>query len=398
MNHPLTGLKVLDLSIYLPGPLCTQLLADYGAEIIKVENPKGGDPGRYVPPLMDDLSARFYSVNRNKKSIAIDLKSDEGKEIFKKLVAQSDVVIDQFRPGVMDKLGVGYECLKTVNERIIYCAISGYGLDGPLRLTAGHDLNYLSIAGVTEQIGPSDKPSMCGVQIADIASGSLFAVIAILLAVASREKTGKGQLCDVSMFDGAISLLTFGLAEWSGFGRLPERGNELLTGGYAFYNIYKTKDDKFVSLGAIEEKFWEGFCKKIGREEYIPLQYDKDKHPDMIQDIGNIMMKKTRDEWVNFFSTEDICFAPVLTMEEMSAHPHVKARNMVTKLSNLKNTGKDMYLTGVPVKLSETPGEAKFSFPLLGEHTEEILLTADYSKEEIISFVEKGVIGIYINQ
>jgi len=236
MGLPLEGIKVLDLSRYLPGPLAAQILADFGAEIIKIEDRKG-ELGRFLEPMINDTSARFYTVNRNKKSMGLDLKQSEGKEIFKKLVAEADIVVDQFRPDVMNKLGLGYEVLKEINPRIIYCIITGYGLTGPMRDAAGHDINYLNIAGVTELLGTKDgPPAMCGVQIADTAGGSLYSVIAILLALAAREKTGRGQLCDVAMMDGALSLLAYTIGEWSGGdGNLPKRGGELLTGGYATY-------------------------------------------------------------------------------------------------------------------------------------------------------------------
>ncbi len=387
MNLPLEGIKVLDLSRYLPGPFCTQILADFGAEVIKVEDPNGGDLGRGLYPLIKGESARFYTVNRNKKSITMDLKKEKGKEIFKKLVADSDVIVDQFRPGVMDRLGVGYETLRKINDKIIYCAITGYGLNGPLRDTAGHDLNYLSLAGVTELTGSyKSPPAMSGVQIADIAGGTLYSVIAILLALASRTRTGKGQLCDIAMMDASISLLAYTLGEWSGSGILPERGNDLLTGGSACYNIYATKDNKNVSLAAIEPKFWVQFCNKVDRVEYIELQWAKERQPEIIEDLRGIFSRKTRDEWVEFFSSSDICFTPVLTLEEMSQNTQVQAREMIIKLLNFKNSGKDVALTGIPIKLSETPGEVRLSFPELGEQTEEILQKAGYTIAEIEEF------------
>ncbi|MCY6369236.1 CaiB/BaiF CoA transferase family protein [Clostridium ganghwense] len=393
MSLPLEGIKILDLSRYLPGPLCTQILADFGAEVIKIEQPKSGELGRNLAPLINGESARFYTVNRNKKSVTLDLKKKEGKDIFKRLAANCDVVLDQFRPGVMDKMGVGYEVLKEINERLIYCCLTGYGLNGPLRDTAGHDLNYLSLAGVTEQTGNNQgKPSMSGVQIADTAAGSLYSVIAILLALASREKTGKGQLCDVAMLDGSITLLAYTIGEWFGSGKLPQRGDEGLTGGYACYHIYETKDNKYVSLGAVEGKFWVEFCEKIDRKEYTTVQWDKEKQEDIIKDISNIILQKTRDEWVTFFSTSNICFTPVLNMGEMCQHPQIIARNMITKLTNFKESGKDVVLTGVPIKLSQTPGEAKYIFPELGEHTDDILMNIGYSKEEIDTLRKNSVI------
>ena len=393
MSLPLEGVKVLDLSRYLPGPFCTQILADFGAEVVKVEDPRGGDLGRSLTPLINGQSARFYTVNRNKKSITLDLRKPEGKEIFKKLVKDYDVVVDQFRPGVMNKLGVGYEVLQQVNPSLIYCALTGYGLDGPLKDAAGHDLNYLSLSGVTELTGTyQGMPAMSGVQIADIAGGTLYAVIAILLALANRQKTGRGQLCDVAMMDGAISLLAYTLGEWSGWGQLPERGNDVLTGGYACYNVYETADNKYVSLGAVEGKFWEEFCTKMDRKEYIAIQWDKTKQLGLINDIRMLMKQKKQDEWVEFFAASDICFTPVLTLAEMSCHPHVLARDMIYKLENVRGSGQEVVLPGIAVKLSETPGKVVLEFPELGGHSREVLMDAGYTEAEIKIFRENNII------
>jgi crotonobetainyl-CoA:carnitine CoA-transferase CaiB-like acyl-CoA transferase len=233
---------------------------------------------------------------------------------------------------------------------------------------------------------------MSGVQIADIAGGTLYSVIAILLALASREKTGEGQLCDVAMLDCSISLLAYTLGEWAGWGRLPEMGNDVLTGGYACYNVYECKDGKHVSLGAVEDKFWAEFCEKIDRAEYIKPQWETSLQADMQDDVRSIMKTKTRDEWVEFFADNDICFTPVLTMEEMCNHPQVIARDMILKLANFKGSGRDIPLTGVPIKMSGTPGEAKLTFPELGQDTGEILEQAGYSQKEVEEFKEKGII------
>ena len=393
MSLPLEGIKVLDLSRYLPGPLATQILADFGAEVIKIEDRKG-ELGRFIEPMINDTSARYYTVNRNKKSMGLDLKQTEGKEIFKALVAEADIVVDQFRPDVMNKLGLGYEALKEINPRIIYCMITGYGLTGPLRNAAGHDINYLNIAGVTELLGTKDgPPAMCGVQIADTAGGSLYSVIAILLALTAREKTGKGQLCDVAMMDGALSLLSYTIGEWSGGdGNLPKRGGELLTGGYATYNNYECKDGRYVSLGAVEDKFWAGFCRKLGVEEYIPLQMDTPSQPKIEASIKKIMRTKTRDEWVEFFSDSDICFTPILTLNEMVKHPQVLARDMAHTLTNFQGSGKDLVCTGVPIKLSETPGEAKMVFAGTGENTDEVLAGIGYSTAQIEQLHKEGIV------
>jgi len=389
----LAGIRVLDLSRYLPGPFCTQILADFGAEVIKVEDPGTGDLGRHLPPLIAGESARFYTVNRNKKSITLDLRKEEAKEIFKKLTAVSDVVVDQFRPGVMDRLGLGYEELKKINPKLIYCAITGYGLSGPWRDMAGHDLNYLNLAGVTLLNGTKDSlPALCGVQIADIAGGTLYAVIGILMALIHRQKTGEGQLCDIAMLDGSVSLLAYTFGEWAGEGEVPRRGDGLLTGGYACYNVYETKDGQYVSVGAIEEKFWAQFCQKVGRPQYIEQQYRPEMQSEMIADLRNIMRTKTKQEWVDFFAEDDICFTPVLNLEEVSEHPQVKAREMIIKLANFKESGKDVILPGIPIKLSTTPGEVKPSFPALGEHNDEVLSSVGYSREQIRKFREDKVV------
>lgn len=393
MPMPLEGIRILDLSRYLPGPFCTQIMADFGAEVIKVEDPRGGELGRSLAPLVEGLSARFYTVNRNKKSITLDMKKGEGKEIFKRLVADCDVVIDQFRPGVMDKMGLGYETLKGLNPRLIYCSITGYGLTGPMRDSAGHDLNYLNLAGVTGMNGAKNgKPAICGVQIADIAGGTLYAVIGILLALSSREKTGQGQLVDIAMLDGSVSLLAYTLGEWSGWGQLPVMGDDVLTGGYAMYQIYQTQDDQWVSLGAVEEKFFAEFCQRIGKPEYAAEHWNKARQPEIIADIQSIMKQKTREQWVEFFADADICFTPVLTMEEMCEHPQVKARDMIYKLANANNSGKDVAIAGIPVKLSDTPGNASLNFPDLGQHNQEVFKQAGYSDSDIEEFRASGII------
>lgn len=393
MSLPLEGIKVIDLSRYLPGPFCTQLLADFGAEIIKVEQPGMGDPGRQLPPVVNGVSSRFYTVNRNKKSVTLDIRTEEGKKIFKRLAENCDIVVDQFRPGFMDELGLGYDELKKGNNRMIYCAISGYGLTGPMRTTAGHDLNYLNLAGITGLTGGRDgRPAMSGAQIADIAGGTLYAIIAILLALASRDRTGEGQLCDISMLDGAVSLLAYTLGEWAGDGVIPSIGYGVLSGGYACYNIYESADHKYLSLGAVETKFWAEFCRRLERPQYIQIQWDKEKQAGVIADIDTILKEKTQQEWVEFFSDSDICFTPVLDLQEMTQNLQVKDRQMIQTIEDPGGSGKTMVLTGVPIKLSATPGEIKLNFPALGEHNNEIFTAAGYSHEEIEMWRKQGII------
>jgi len=392
MIKPLDGIKVLDLTRYLPGPFATQILADFGAEVIKVEE-TAGELGRYLPPFKGGLGTRFCSVNRNKKSIALNLKSEKGKEIFKRLASGADIIIEQFRPGVMDKMGLGYKSLKAGNEGLIYCSLTGYGLSGPWFDRAGHDINYLNTAGVSAlTAGRDGVPVMSSVQIADIAGGSLFAVIGMLLALFHRSRSGKGQLCDIAMMDGALSLLSYTVGEWCGKGSVPETGREFLTGGFAMYNTYKCSDGKYAGLGAIEGKFWNGFCTKIGREDLISSQFDISKQDEMIADISGIMLGKSRDEWVEFFADSDICFTPVLDLDEVSEHEQVKAREMLHKVMNFRGSGEDLVVTGNPVKLSETPCEIVLEFPDTGGDAMKILTDAGYTGEEVKEFIRDKVV------
>lgn len=391
MSLPLEGCRVLDLSQYLPGPLCSQILADFGAEVIKIEE-LGGEWGRYLKPLLQGESSRFYSVNRNKKSICINLKDNQGKKVFLELVKTADVLIEQFRPGTLEKMGLGYDVLKDVNPGLIHCAITGYGFTGPYRSVAGHDLNYLSIAGFSNLNGRKEEPALCAGQLADIAGGSLYSVIGILLALLARSKTSRGQFCDIAMTDGALSLLCYTIGEWAGKGVPPQRGEEILSGGYACYNIYETSDNRFVSLGAVEAKFWEGFCTRINLPDFIPWQYVDDKQEAMIEEIKTIIKTKTQRQWVEVFSDLDICFTPLLTLPETVEHPQLKAREMVYKLENFKGLGQDIYLTGIPVKLSDTPGQLIPVFPALGEHTSVLMHSLGYSDEEINKLREEKAV------
>lgn len=393
MTLPLQGCRVLDLTQYLPGPFCSQILADFGAEVIKIED-IGGEQGRWLAPIMGKESSRFYSVNRNKKSFAVNLKSDEGRNVFKELIRTADVLIEQFRPGAMEKLGLSYDVLKQENPALIYCAITGYGHTGPWRSTAGHDINYLSITGIAGLNGRKEEPGLCATQIADIGGGTLHAVIGVLMALLARSQTGRGQFCDIAMADGALSMLCYTMAEWAGIGRLPQRGGELLTGGYACYNIYTTRDGRHLSLGAIEAKFWEGFCRRIDRPDFIPWAYDPEKQDSMIREIQDILAQKDLEDWLQIFADLDICLTPVLDLEEVTRHPQLIARDMIVRVENVKNSGRDMFLTGIPVKLSETPGVLNLKFPELGEDGIDILRSLGYDQACIEALVDRKIIAV----
>lgn len=392
MTRPLDGIKILDLSRYLPGPFATQMLADAGAEVIKIEEP-GGELGRMLPPLINGLSPRFCSVNRNKRCITLDLKKPGGRAIFLKLAETADVVVDQFRPGVMDKLGLGYESLNRINSGIIYCSITGYGLTGPWRDRAGHDLNYMNTAGASGLIaGRNGEPVLPGIQVADLAGGSLYPVIAILMALFARTRTGRGQLCDIAMMDGVLSLLAYTIGEWSGNGSLPRPGKELFTGGFAMYSVYRCADARYVSLGAIEQKFWHGFCDKLGLEEFKSLQYIPERQEEMIEAIGKIMLTRSRDQWVEFFSDKDICFTPVLELPEVPENEQVKARETMIKIADFMGGGTDIFITGNPVKLSDTPCEVVPGFSAAGAETYSVLSAAGYSDDDIERFRLEGAV------
>ena len=389
MVLPLQGIRVLDLSRLLPGPYCSQMLADFGAEVIKVEDTGKGDYLRDFPPQVGQCSALYYSVNRNKKSIKLDLKQEEGKAAFRRLVAKADVVLEGFRPGVMDKLNLGYEELRKINPGLIYCAITGYGQDGPYRNAGGHDVNYLSYAGISGLIGEQGgKPVLGDIQVADIGGGALMGIIGILMALQARALTGSGQMCDVSMMDGAASWLPFILARF-GAGEQPSRGAGLLSGGYACYNIYPTADGKYVSLGALEDKFWITFCRLIGREELIAQQMDITVQPFMIRELNELFRQKTQEEWVDFFGGADLCFSPVNDLSQAIQNPQLLYRKMIV---DVEMENKKIMLTGIPIKLSETPGDLRATFPRHGEHTKEVLMQAGYSEKEIEAMAARGIV------
>lgn len=381
---PLSGVRVLDLTRVVAGPLCSQILGDFGAEVIKVEEPRVGDPGRWQPPTIEGEGPLFFQVNRNKKSLAVDLKKEAGQQIFRRLVKSSDVVMEQFRPGVMDKLGLGYQDLRRINPRIVYCSLSGYGQTGPLSREPGHDLNFQSIAGIAGLYGgKGQEPSLPPVTFAVLAGGGLYAAVAILLGLLYREKTGEGQYCDISMTDGAISLLVQVLAEWAGWDRPPRRGEEVMSGCYAFYNTYKTRDGSYVTLGAVEFSFWKKFCDLIGREDFIYQQWEPDRQEEMKKIIQDIISQKDRQEWLELLGNQQICFTPMLNLEEMCQHPQIIARKMIHRLENFKGSGRDLFLTGQAIKMPGLSLDNGLTFPGLGEHNQQILSWLGYSEQEI---------------
>lgn len=392
MNLPLEGIRILDFTMLLPGPWCTLFMADFGAEVIKVEEPRNGDYIRQFPPFIKDISARHLLINRNKKSMKLNLKTDEGKRIAQRLVETSDILVEGFRPGVMDRLELGYQRVSEINPKMIYCSISGYGQDGPYKHLVGHDMNYLGISGILDISGESDgPPALSGVQIADIASGGMMAVMGILIALTARNKTGKGQYIDVSMLDGSIAQLYATAGDFFATGRSPKRGEtetSWVLGGYACYSIYPAKDGGYISVGPIEEKFWATLCKKIGREDLIDQQFVPEKQNEIKNTLKDIFLTKTRDEWVEEFEGLDVCVGPVNTMAEAFEDPQIQFREMITEVEH-PEIGKVPQL-GIPIKLSESTGEIRRAAPGFGEHTLEILKDLGYDDNEIQDLM-KGV-------
>lgn len=377
----LEGITVIDLTQLLPGPFCTQFLADFGANIIKIEGP-GGDLARVLGTKIKKESGPFMMLNRNKRSVVLNLKEEKGRDVFFRLIKQADVVVEGFRPGVMDKLGLGYEEAAKINERIIYCSISGYGQTGPYRDRPGHDINYISIAGILGNTGvDGSKPIIPGGQIADI-TGGLLGVVGIMFALWTREKTKKGQYIDVAMMDAAVAWLPLVLGDYLARKTEPKRGQELLNGGYACYNVYETSDNGYMSLGALEVHFWETFCREIGQESFITKQFaNKPTQTEMTAKIQEVFSRKTQEEWTVFFQDKNVPCEPVLSLEGVFSHPQVKDRNMVLDVAH-RTEGK-MKQLGIPIKLSMTPGQIRMPAPCLGEHTEEILKEFGLTTEEI---------------
>jgi alpha-methylacyl-CoA racemase len=397
MSLPLEGLRVLDLTRLLPGGFCSLLLADFGADVVKVEDTGMGDYVRWAPPYYDGAEetargALFLALNRGKRSIRIDLKTDAGKKVLLRLVRDADVVLESFRPGVLERLGVGYERMRAENSGLIYCAITGYGQDGPNRDRSGHDMNYLGLGGLLGLTGEADGPPIQSAgQIADIGGGALMGAIGVLIALRERERSGEGQLVDCSMFDGALSWLAMVAADALASGRAPRRGELQLAGALTCYRPYRCADG-YVTLGALEPKFWQAFCRGVGREDLLDHAFDppgSDAHRAVVE----IFAGRSREQWRQFASEHDCCLEPVLELDEVLDSELVAAREMVAELAQ-PGAEKPVRLLGLPLKLSRTPGDpARAPGPALGEHTDDVLEAAGYSPEEIAALHDSGAIA-----
>ncbi|MDX6678852.1 MAG: alpha-methylacyl-CoA racemase [Solirubrobacteraceae bacterium] len=395
---PLAGVRVLDLSRLLPGGFCSLLLADYGADVLKVEDTGAGDYVRWAPPQVDGAapsaaSALFLALNRNKRSIRIDLKQAAGLDVLLALVHEHDVVLESFRPGVLDRLGAGYDALRAANPRIVLCSITGYGQSGPLRDRAGHDLNYVGLTGMLDLGGePGGPPVQPAGQVADLGGGALMAAFGILAALRERDRSGEGQHVDVSMTDGALSWLALVAArELAGAGA-PQRGRYELGGGIACYRPYACAGGGWVTIAALEPRFWAAWCRGVGREDLLEHAFappGSDAHAE----IEAVFAGRTRAAWEHFAGQVECCLEPVLDLSEALASGHVAARGMVVALDQ-PGAREPVRQLGAPVGLSRTPPDTgRLPGPVLGEHTEAVLRAAGYDGEQIAELLRSGAVA-----
>ena len=390
---PLEDLLVLDFTRLLPGPFCTQLLANLGANVIKIEEPKTGDYMRAVPPLVHEVSYPFLMVNRGKRSLAVDLKTSEGQEIVRKLAHRADVVVEQFRPGVMARLGADYDGLSMMNPKLVFCSFSGYGQTGPYRDLPGHDLNFEALAGILSVTGTRDRPrpAIPGVPIADLASG-FNAALAILASLRLRDRTGRGEYIDLSIHDTAVSLLVLGLARYFATGEEPVPGETMITGTFPFYALYETKDGRWLSVATVEPKFWVRMCELVGAPELADRQFAADAARTAVADtLAARFREKTLAEWDEILGAERLPIAAVKRMSEVVDDPHVRARGLLPT-ADVPGVGK-VRVIAHPARHSGATTTNPTAVPKRGEHSEEILRFLGYTSKQISSLAKRGVIG-----
>ena len=397
MPTALQGIKVVDLSRMAPGPFCTMVLGDLGADVIRVEEPGGGRMARERADEADESEARrraaFNALNRNKRSIALNLKDDAARRVLRELVADADVFVEGFRPGVVSRLGCDYETLSELNPRLVYCSLSGYGQDGPYSGLVGHDINYISVGGALGVIGPSGGAPVIPYNIiADFAGGGLHAATAILAAIIARGHTGRGQYVDVAMSDGVAYMMASMLSGYFSDGVVPSPGMMSLNGAAPYYNVYECRDGRYLSVGCIEPWFWAALCRALGREDLIPIQFDTDRAEYIKGELRDIFLTKAREDWWRTLSAIDnIAVARVSGLDEAASDPQNLHRGMVIEVGDID--GQPVKQVGIGPKLSDTPGSVRFTGATVGQHTDEALSELGYSQERIAQLRKSGAVA-----
>lgn len=392
MFGPLASLKILDFSTLLPGPFASLMLADMGAHVLRIESPTRMDLLRVLPPHDQGVSASHAYLNRNKRSLALDLKQPEALEVIRQLLHDHDILLEQFRPGVMERLGLGYEALKAINPRLIYVSITGYGQTGPYKDRAGHDINYLALAGLASHTGRADSgPLPLGMQVADIAGGSLHGVIGLLAAVIARQQTGHGQYLDVSMTDCAFTLNAMSGAGFLACGEEPARENQVLNGG-SFYDYYRSRDGRWLSVGSLEPAFMKQLCTALGLEDLAKLGLSpQPEHQKKLKDALRIEFEKHDfAELSALFAELDACVEPVLSLGEAVRHPQLQARQVVTQVP--RGDGTTQAQIACALKFSEGLPEPRHIGAQLGTHTDEVLRELGFSAERILDLRRAKVV------
>lgn len=388
MSKPLEGIRVLDLSHMLPGPFCTMTLADMGAEVIKVENPYGGDSFRSRKPFLKEEGTAFLMLNRNKKSVIVDFKDESARGFFMRLVESADVVLEQFRPGTAKKLGIDYESVTARNPKIIYCSLSGYGQTGSYAGMPGHDINYLSLSGVLDAIGDEAGPPVVpGVQIADLGGGAQWALTSILLALLARNNDGLGRYIDVSMTRCMVPWMNLYLSHYASDGTIPLRGSTKGSGHFACYHVYETSDKRYVSLGAAEPKFWIRFCEVVGKPELAADQYAEGKRrQEIIAELKSMFIGETQQHWIDLLFDKDVCFTPVRSFDEVSRDGDA-AFDLIRSYEH-PCEGSVLNI-GFPVSISGVDSSIDAPAPLYGADTGFYLREAGYSEEDVREYQKK---------